>query len=313
MAWTRRKKQVIAENEIQTVHINTLMGRRRARRLVRLLWTINHASFPVILAMAVLLSVAVALLDMVFGFAHGLNILYVIPVVLASWRGRFVFGQVTAFLVAGGMTFTRMVAGVVHQDPGDTAAYFIPIAAYLCLVSYLVVVICRILFYEQRSSHTDPLTGLANWRLLIEEYRAEVARSRRYQRPLSVVYLDVDDFKAVNDLHGHSAGDEVLKSLAELLVSNTRTIDTVARVGGDEFALMLPETGEAGVRAMLERMHKRIGDSLVCAGKPVGISMGAAVFMDPPDNIEILLKAADRQLSLVKEAGKNAVKVAVVS
>jgi len=163
-------------------------------------------------------------------------------------------------------------------------------------------------------SRTDPLTQLLNRRALHNQLAAEVERVRRYNAPLSVLMLDVDGFKGVNDTYGHLAGDQVLIELAVVLGRAARSVDTVARYGGDEFVIAVPETGEAGAIAFAERLRDKIESHAFDIGKEVPLSLtvsiGVAGFPEPKvETAEDILDCADRALYRAKAAGRNLVSV----
>lgn len=154
---------------------------------------------------------------------------------------------------------------------------------------------------------TDPLTGVANRRRLEQVLDAEIERNRRYGSPLCVGYVDVDDFKAINDRYGHEAGDLTLKEVVSVLSSDLRANDTIARYGGDEFILVLPETSEDEVAHLMERARASLSETRIPGtDEIVRISIGAAVFR-PGDSRDDILRRADRALYEAKGGGKNKV------
>jgi diguanylate cyclase (GGDEF)-like protein len=146
----------------------------------------------------------------------------------------------------------------------------------------------------RRLAVSDPLTGLANYRELIQALGAEIRRSSRTDRPFAVVLLDLDGLKAINDRYGHLVGSLAVRRVAETLLGSCRGIDTAARFGGDEFALVLPETGEAAAW----RVAGRVADRVARDGEDPGISVSVGVAVHPRDgaSLEDLLNAADRSL-----------------
>ncbi len=147
---------------------------------------------------------------------------------------------------------------------------------------------------------TDPLTGIANYRRLIQVLELELSRSARTRRPFAVLLLDVDTLKKVNDRHGHLVGSRALCRVADAMRGTCRTIDTAARYGGDEFALILPETEEAAARQVAGRVAERLsGDG---EQPPVSVSVGVAVYPRDGNAVEALLGAADEALYAAKAA-----------
>jgi len=170
------------------------------------------------------------------------------------------------------------------------------------------------LLYEKTIalSKTDGLTGLKNHREFKDEFSAEILRAKRFQRPLSLLMLDIDYFKKYNDTHGHPQGDVLLKKLSELIKENLKDTDIVARYGGEEFAMLLPETPKEQAAAIAERLRSMIEwckfpkEETQPQGK-VTASIGVSSFPDNGDNAEAVLHSADEALYRAKKEGKNKV------
>jgi diguanylate cyclase (GGDEF)-like protein len=166
----------------------------------------------------------------------------------------------------------------------------------------------------QVEATVDEKTGLANYRVFYKKLREEWERSERYKLPLSIVMLDLDDFKKVNDSHGHPAGDKVLREFAMLVSGGARGTDLAARYGGEEFAMILPHTDRERAERVAERVRAAVADfSFLEPDHPlrVTVSAGVATFTSSPDiaSAEQLVAAADRALYAAKKAGKNRVVV----
>lgn len=166
----------------------------------------------------------------------------------------------------------------------------------------------------ERQAHVDYLTGLSNRRYFLEQAEVELNRSQRFPRPLSVFMLDIDHFKSINDTYGHQTGDLVLKTLAATCRTTLRDIDIVGRLGGEEFAILLPETGLDKAPEVAERLLKSIAKAKVQpeSGIPLTFTVSIGVTTIPlgtPINIDTLLHQADQALYQAKNSGRNQLRV----
>ncbi|HKB12682.1 MAG TPA: sensor domain-containing diguanylate cyclase [Vicinamibacterales bacterium] len=166
-------------------------------------------------------------------------------------------------------------------------------------------------------SVTDDLTHLYNSRYLNQVLRRETKRASRSGRPLSLLFIDLDGFKAVNDTHGHLYGSRALVEAAAVIRSSARETDMVARFGGDEFALVLPDTGAEGAFAVGERIRDRIAEFRFLTGDGLDIhltaSVGVATLPDVAASADELVEAADKAMYQVKESGKNGILAAIAA
>jgi diguanylate cyclase (GGDEF)-like protein len=161
---------------------------------------------------------------------------------------------------------------------------------------------------ERALSRTDGLTGLLNGRGFYEAAAVELARSSRYRHPLTIAYVDLDDFKAVNDRFGHARGDAVLVAVARALRRACRSTDLVGRLGGDEFVVLFPETGREAAEAALVKLRSRVQDAGSQDGATVTASVGSVSFAQAPTDVEVLVHEADTAMYAVKASGKNALR-----
>jgi diguanylate cyclase (GGDEF)-like protein len=247
----------------------------------------------------------VSLVDHSLGSADALPILYVLPVMLVTW----VAGKGPAVIVGAVGTVAAMVVDVTLGRGGQLIVATNAAARIFIygLVVWLLSSLRGSWQREEQLARRDPLTGVANHRAFWDVASYELDRSRRTTSALSLLYLDVDDFKAVNDRGGHAAGDALLRSIATMLGDETRATDTVARLGGDEFAIMVPDTTERESAVLAERLRCRLRDAASADGSPVTVSIGAVTFIHPPSSIDDMVKAADETMYAAKRAGKDRV------
>jgi diguanylate cyclase (GGDEF)-like protein len=209
-----------------------------------------------------------------------------------------------------------LVAGVAALlNPGNPVILLIAVLAQLLLVARLVGAVVRAERFARenaRLSITDPLTGAYNRRFLDAELALEIERARRSGRPLTVIALDLDRFKPVNDRHGHAAGDHLLVACARTMQARLRPGDRLCRSGGDEFTVLAPEAGAADGLALAARLVDavRLAGEEHAPGIGVSASAGVASHPDQPADAEALLSAADRALYRAKHEGRGRALVA---
>jgi diguanylate cyclase (GGDEF)-like protein len=161
---------------------------------------------------------------------------------------------------------------------------------------------------------TDPLTGLYNRRRMWDQLSREVLRAGRFRHPLSLLIFDIDDFKRINDEHGHLQGDDVLQEIGGIARDVARSVDFAARYGGDELALVLIETDAEGAATFAERLRATVRETDIPlregGSMTVTTSVGAATLPDAADDVDSLVHAADTALREAKRAGKNQIRSA---
>lgn len=164
--------------------------------------------------------------------------------------------------------------------------------------------VCRLSAYRALALH-DPLTGLANRRSFTDRLAEECARTRRRaDYTFSVILVDLDDFKTINDTLGHAEGDRVLVAVARFLERNTRIVDVCCRIGGDEFAVILPDTDEQGRCAVVDRLHHAVRPAIDGKTERIGMSVGVATCPPEIPDAERVVAAADEAMYRDKERRK---------
>jgi diguanylate cyclase (GGDEF)-like protein len=207
-----------------------------------------------------------------------------------TWTGLTAEAVVFANLLVG----FRAVLAATASDPKPPSFIMLSILSSAVLLA-LGILLTRsfrdLILQMDEAARRDPLTGLLNTRAFQELAERERARAARTGEPISVAFVDLDHFKQINDGHGHVVGDAVLTAFGEAIVTSVRSVDVVGRVGGDEFAIVLPDTDQFATQAVLQRVRHRI------AGRThiplVTATVGYVTFTSPPDSVEEMLHIAD--------------------
>lgn len=248
---------------------------------------------------------ALGYLDYLSGMEISLPFLYLIPIFLVTWKGNQGWGLMMSMLSTLTYLIVQSAAGAGSVA---TAIYFWNALIYsgtFVLATLLVTKLQKSHREELLAARTDFVTGVANSRYFNELLEREVERTRRYPQPFTVVYIDVDNFKRVNDLFGHSAGDEVLRRIARALKSQLRSTDIVARVGGDEFALLLPSTSQPEACVVISKVRSHLMKAVSLRSCPVTFSMGVLTYTFPPYSVSQLIDRADKLMYEVKNSTKD--------
>ncbi len=263
---------------------------------------------PWVFLVALLSIAGVAWIDYATGPFIRVFPLYFSAITFAGWK----ISRNAAFVAAGGSTIAWGVANAIESVPG-LAGWITSFNIVAQLVAFLAAALAvsevrRRLDAERALSRTDTLTGLANSRGFFDHSEIALSLALRKRWPVTFAYVDLDNFKKVNDQHGHAAGDEALKLVARVMRQNTRGSDVLGRLGGDELAIMLPDTDAQGARIVLERIREGVAAEMQERGWPVTTSIGAVAFETVPP-LEEAVRAADDLMYEVKKAGKNRVEV----
>ncbi|MEO5699314.1 MAG: GGDEF domain-containing protein [Casimicrobiaceae bacterium] len=258
--------------------------------------------------------VAVGVIDYLTGPDLTLAVFYLVPVAAIAWVAGSAMAVGASLLAAGAWLAAELGASEVESDLFVYAWNFCARLLYLLLVALLLARLRAMLMRERDLSRTDALTGLLNARAFREIADVEIARASRYQDPLSIAFMDIDDFKEVNDRRGHAAGDGLLKEMASVMRTSLRGSDVVARYGGDEFVILLPVTDEAAARAVVDKLRVGVRDAMARRGSLVTLSVGVFTTVGKKArSVDFMLEHADRLMYEVKWAGKGSVRCAAAS
>jgi len=276
---------------------------------VRLLWVRGIPDGAVTLAGVAMVS-GIAALDWVTGPLVSLALFYVFAVMAVAWCGKPRHGALVAVLAS-----VQSLAAHTASDGGSLKVAAWNAAARLVVlltVSGLLASLRSSIAHQRLAATIDPLTGALNRRAFEVAAERERLRAERRGDPISVAYVDLDGFKAVNDRHGHQTGDRILEDFASRVVQSIRGTDLFCRIGGDEFVLLLPDTGAREAAAVLQRARTTLaGDYGV--GERVTASVGIATFRIVPTTGDAMVDAADSLMYRAKDKGRDRIVGAVVA
>jgi diguanylate cyclase (GGDEF)-like protein len=203
-----------------------------------------------------------------------------------------------------------LIVGTISVWVYITPRVTVRFAASLILTIFIINVIQKIIGDLQSQllaqAITDPLTGVFNRRHMEARLEEALAISRRRPAPASLLIVDIDHFKRVNDEHGHKAGDEVLRGIAAVIRKRSRVVDLLFRMGGEEFVVLLPDTAEEAALTVADQLRMAVAEAPLLAGRPITASIGVGGAR-PDDTVDSWIRETDAALYAAKEAGRNRV------
>lgn len=252
-----------------------------------------------------ILMALVGIADHLTGYELSFSIFYLVPIVLVTWYA-WVWA---AFFIC---CFSALVWFAIeytadHHYSNDLIVVWNAIVRFGFFLTTMLLLdkLKAFVKHQQTLATIDGLTGLLNTRAFKEVCQTLLQLALRHNHPVVLSYIDLDNFKGVNDNLGHAEGDRVLQTVADTLTRCVRASDVVGRLGGDEFVVLLPETDYAGAKELFTRMHEQLLRNVAASDWPVGFSIGVAVFTNAPADIDAMLKMADQLMYAVKKSGKN--------
>jgi diguanylate cyclase (GGDEF)-like protein len=237
---------------------------------------------------------------------YSLIIFYLIPVSMVAWFVNRPSGMLFCLLaVATRFAVNEASSSLSHQN---TALHYwnegIELL-FLLIMSLLFSALRQNLDSEKILANSDPLTGALNRRAFFDITEYELNRSRRYGHATTIAYIDLDNFKGINDRLGHAVGDSLLISVTKTISSNIRSTDILSRFGGDEFVILLPETQSESAATFLKKIHNQLNQAMAAKNWPVSFSIGAVTYPKSPPGVEEVIKKADMLMYEVKRSGKD--------
>jgi len=261
-----------------------------------------------ILAVGFALIGVVGILDFLTGYEFAFSLFYLIPISLVTWLTDQRLGIVASIV----STIVWIISDVASENP-----YSHPVIyawntfmgfGFFVVVTLLLSKLRSALEHERELARTDYLTGAVNSRVFYDLLQSEINRSQRYKNPFTIAYIDLDNFKTVNDELGHATGDQVLSFVVNQVRKHLRKTDVVARIGGDECALLLPESKQESAQVVLSKLHCDILSEMQKSNWPVTLSIGVLTCIDAPHTAEEAVRMADDLMYSVKRSSKNAIK-----
>ena len=262
-----------------------------------------------IAAIVLVLVLVVGSMDYATGYELSFWIFYLVPIAIASWyiNRRFavlvsIFSAITwlALDQASGSQYSKTF--IPFWNAGVRLMFFLT-------TTFLINTLRNALDLQKHLAQIDGLTCLANSRTFKQRFRLLRDLAARHHHSFALGYLDIDNFKNVNDILGHSVGDQVLREVAATLKKWARDSDVLARLGGDEFAILLPETNRAGASTFFSKLHSHLQEIAATKGWPIGFSIGVVVFNQIPSSVDEAIHLADQVMYEVKNSGKNAIRI----
>lgn len=252
-----------------------------------------------------LMVLLIGLIDYFNGIEISVAILYLLPIMYVVWFVDRFTAWILSFICAVEGFVADYLYGHTYINP--FAPYW---NAFVWLVFFAVFVFILAslkekLEKERKINRYDQLTNVFNRNAFYEILLNEIQRSIRYNHPITLVYIDCDDFKAINDTYGHKTGDNLLQILVETITLNVRNVDIVGRLGGDEFALILPESNFESANIVLTKLQKLTTAMFKRKKWKVSLSIGACTYVEPPLSADAAIQHVDKLMYKAKKEGKN--------
>jgi len=253
----------------------------------------------------------IGFVDYLTGPAITFGLIYLMPVSAIAWLNTRPAIVLASILTAATWISVDYLSGRFSLNIIAYTWNFFSRFVLLLIVASLLSILKQELLKTQELSRRDPLTNALNYRGLRDVAEREIYRSSRSGQALTIAFLDVDNFKNINDTLGHSTGDVVLETIVESIYLNIRKSDVVARIGGDEFVILLPNTGQAAAKMAVNKIHKILLDIAANRNWSVTFSIGVMTCIKTPPTLEVMIGLADKLLYSVKTSSKNNVAFSV--
>ena len=270
---------------------------------------------PSIFAISLLSIALVCFVDYQSGAQISMMLLYAAPILAAAWF----CGKVEGMVVAGIAAVCWSLVNFLNHSKGSSEVVLswnaLTRFGIFVLLAYTVSLqanLKKALQREKQRADTDRLTGLLNKAAFREHVEEEMIRAQRYNHPLSLAFIDLDNFKQINDTRGHAFGDKLLLQVSETITESIRKTDLAGRIGGDEFTICFPETSDTQVRSAIHNLVQKLDMMTSQSGLQITASIGVVTCTNVCETYDALLGKADKLMYIAKQKGKNAVEFTVL-
>jgi len=257
--------------------------------------------------------VVIGFFDFLTGYEFSFSLFYILPISLIAWASNQKISLLASVVSAIVWLVAEVLSGNSYSNSFSFLWNTIIRSGLFFIVALLLLELRNLLNQERKFASTDYLTTAVNSRHFDEIFQDEINRSQRNHHPFTVAYVDVDDFKYINDHFGHDTGDNLLRLLVTSIKESIRKTDTIGRLGGDEFVILLPETDEEAAIAAFTKIQLVLADKMKSNDFFVTFSIGVLTCVIPANSTLELVRLADELMYLVKISEKNNIRYSTYS
>jgi diguanylate cyclase (GGDEF)-like protein len=280
-------------------------------KIYKYLASLERISTSRLTVASLLLVLILGAIDYLTGFELSFSFFYLIPVTIIAWALGRRAGLWISMLCAITWLASNLLSGQIFSSPFIGVWNTLIRFGFYAVVTILLAELRHALEEERHLANTDPLTGALNRRSFSEIVEKKMIAVGVNRHPFTMVYIDLDNFKTINDTLGHATGDLVLKAVVDVIHNHIRNTDYLARLGGDEFAILLPDTNRKQTQPIVQRIHSSLTEKMKFNQWGITFSIGALTFLSMPESVDKMVSLTDTLMYEVKEMGKNAIEYAV--
>ncbi len=267
---------------------------------------------PFLSFFAFLLVLVIGGLDTIVSHDISIIILYMLPIILIAWYEGGLPAVLLSFVSAVTWAVSDLTSGYMDSQISVIIWNGFTALGIFLIVAFSIAAVKRLLIKAREYHHTDDLTGVSNIRFFYDQARIEISKSALHKRPFTLVYIDIDNLRHINDTLGHMVGDYLLHETARIMKSVLRSTDIISRFGGAKFAILMPETKNQDTEVAIRTVQERLSRMLKRKGWGVTFSIGVITCNDPACTIDRLIKMAEDLAKAARAEGQNMTKYKIV-